>query len=910
MAALKKHLNERETAAKAALQILDDLRADRDLIAFRDSLGKWASQPPFESFGGVNGQMFINQLVKYAPDPVALAELLAKSLVVPASNDEARDRLTELLIYVDSIKKAGHPAPKRVPYVCSFFWSLRDHDHWPCMWTSAEEMLRELGWFVPGTSGNHASNYLQFKDIVMSLDDHPADVEHPLFWLRSHRFVGLDPSLVDRSQRALELYNSRPAPKGMTYESDADRTDAEAIARSLVAEMKLLGSALQERMTATLGRSVEVISPKLLFTNDGPYRSDTWVSWRVPGGDPGLSIQVWANHEGVAVGLHPGWFREGWYDESSKAIEGTVSEEAEFIAIKHHEQSRIQRSGREPAPGEWLLGRWFDKESALDRPDFDEQVLATAAQLKPALERLIQVAGGGPSTSSKKSTDPLGKAVERFLLERSYPTEKDESHKAERASMARSLTQDELDVAGPQVLRRVRTGSYGRPGPQSIFNATLRDATPYELEEMARKVSDLLWGSGEDAGRIDFLLEPDNAVRGLGESMIMKLLAIAKPDRYLPVFPYTGDMGKARMMKLLEVLLPADPLSRGHKQVEANDALRARLENHFPGDAWGMAQFLYWLNRQGEVETIAETDILGTLADELMLDKAFLEDVVALLREKGQIIFYGPPGTGKTYIAMKLAEALAPDASRRQIVQFHPSTSYEDFFEGYRPETTEGGSISYRLTPGPLVELAELAQNAPGLEHVMVLDEINRANIPKVFGELLFLLEYRGQRIRTLYRSEDAFELPPDLLFIGTMNTADRSIALIDAALRRRFHFISLYPDQEPMEGLLRRWLAANGGPDWVADLVDAVNADLIQDLGGPHLQIGPSHFMKNGLDESKVRKIWAYNIYPFVEDQLFGRPDRHAHYEFDSVLRRLRREIQTDSSVPDDLDADEPATS
>jgi 5-methylcytosine-specific restriction enzyme B len=89
----------------------------------------------------------------------------------------------------------------------------------------------------------------------------------------------------------------------------------------------------------------------------------------------------------------------------------------------------------------------------------------------------------------------------------------------------------------------------------------------------------------------------------------------------------------------------------------------------------------------------------------------------------------------------------------------------------------------------------------------MVIDELNRANLPRVFGELLFLLEYRNESVRTLYRPEDAFELPSNLWFIGTMNTADRSIALVDAALRRRFHFIPFFPNHGPMEGLLERWL-------------------------------------------------------------------------------------------------------
>jgi 5-methylcytosine-specific restriction enzyme B len=102
-----------------------------------------------------------------------------------------------------------------------------------------------------------------------------------------------------------------------------------------------------------------------------------------------------------------------------------------------------------------------------------------------------------------------------------------------------------------------------------------------------------------------------------------------------------------------------------------------------------MAQFLYWYIDGGFDEETADpdVDVLDDLAEELLVDRSFLDDIVSLLEDKGQVIFYGPPGTGKTYLARRLAEALASDPTRRSLVQFHPSTSYEDFFEGYRPRT-------------------------------------------------------------------------------------------------------------------------------------------------------------------------------------------------------------------------------
>lgn len=297
----------------------------------------------------------------------------------------------------------------------------------------------------------------------------------------------------------------------------------------------------------------------------------------------------------------------------------------------------------------------------------------------------------------------------------------------------------------------------------------------------------------------------------------------------------------------------------------------------------------YWHVYADEDEpdsTTTKAEILDDLAEELLVDRGFLDDIIELLEDKGQVIFYGPPGTGKTYLARKLAEALAPDHNRRELVQFHPSTSYEDFFEGYRPEA-DSGDMTYQLTPGPLTRMAARAADAPSQQHVMIIDEINRANLPKVFGELLFLLEYRDESVHTLYRPDDTFELPRNLWFIGTMNTADRSIALVDAALRRRFHFIPFFPNGWPMEDMLERWLAANHEPEWVGELVAQVNDELDVELGGPHLLLGPSHFMKQGLDEEAMRRIWKYNIEPFIEDQFFGDRDQIEYFRFDQVHKR-----------------------
>ena len=247
-----------------------------------------------------------------------------------------------------------------------------------------------------------------------------------------------------------------------------------------------------------------------------------------------------------------------------------------------------------------------------------------------------------------------------------------------------------------------------------------------------------------------------------------------------------------------------------------------------------------------------------------------------LFDDRPQAIFYGPPGTGKTYIALKLAEHLTQQGGAVKLVQFHPSYSYEDFVEGWRP--TEQGT--FELKPGALKTFAEDAANNPDNPYVLIIDEINRANLSKVLGELFFLLEYRD-RTASLQYSDTEFQLPENLWIIGTMNTADRSIAMIDAALRRRFHFHPFFPASEPIEGTLRRFLEReHPALVWVADMVDETN----RMLGDRNLAIGPSHFMKDVLDERRVKQIWERSIVPYIEDNFLDPRDDVSPYSFDSL--------------------------
>ncbi|QGK71598.1 AAA domain-containing protein [Allosaccharopolyspora coralli] len=281
----------------------------------------------------------------------------------------------------------------------------------------------------------------------------------------------------------------------------------------------------------------------------------------------------------------------------------------------------------------------------------------------------------------------------------------------------------------------------------------------------------------------------------------------------------------------------------------------------------------------------------SALSAELHLNQTWLQEVVDVLRDRRQLVFYGPPGTGKTYLARKLARHLT-DPEAVELVQFHPSYAYEDFFEGYRPQVSDDGTAGFALTPGPLRRLAANARDDPARAYILIIDEINRANLAKVFGELYFLLEYRNDKIQLQYSPGQSFSLPANVFFIGTMNTADRSIALVDAAMRRRFAFVELHPDESPIRELLPNWLAASGKTDQRAELLAAINAAIGAE--DRDFQIGPSYLMTPEAElEGGLNRIWQYSILPLLEEHYYGRLTRdqvHARFGLATIQRALIR--------------------
>ncbi len=269
---------------------------------------------------------------------------------------------------------------------------------------------------------------------------------------------------------------------------------------------------------------------------------------------------------------------------------------------------------------------------------------------------------------------------------------------------------------------------------------------------------------------------------------------------------------------------------------------------------------------------------LEECAAETGFDQDTLSRWVRAIERKGQAVFYGPPGTGKTFVAERIAKLLVSGGDGvLSLVQFHPAYAYEDFIQGIRPQARAGGGLDYPLVPGRFLDFCKKAASRAGTS-VLIVDEINRANLSRVFGELMYLLEYRDREVPLA--GGGSLRTPSNVRMIGTMNTADRSIALVDHALRRRFAFIELAPNFD----VLRGYHADRGAP--VEGLIETLRL-LNQEIGDPHYSVGTSYFLRPDLAE-QVEDIWRMEIEPYVDEYFFDRPAKAEAFRWDKVRQRL----------------------
>ncbi len=265
----------------------------------------------------------------------------------------------------------------------------------------------------------------------------------------------------------------------------------------------------------------------------------------------------------------------------------------------------------------------------------------------------------------------------------------------------------------------------------------------------------------------------------------------------------------------------------------------------------------------------SEDDFLS----EVFMDSEKYDTLVSLLKYKKNVILQGAPGVGKTFAAKRLAYSImgVKDTSRVMMVQFHQSYSYEDFIMGFRP-TKDG----FELTPGPFYQFCKNAQDDDEREYFFIIDEINRGNLSKIFGELLMLIEKdkRSEKLRLLYANE-LFSVPKNVHIIGMMNTADRSLAMIDYALRRRFAFYEIEPAFD-VEGFKDMMIAADN-PKFNAlfERIKELNMFIGKDESlGNGFRIGHSYLCTDDpVTDEWITSVVKYELLPLIHEYWFDEP-------------------------------------
>lgn len=280
---------------------------------------------------------------------------------------------------------------------------------------------------------------------------------------------------------------------------------------------------------------------------------------------------------------------------------------------------------------------------------------------------------------------------------------------------------------------------------------------------------------------------------------------------------------------------------------------------------------------QEEIKENAYT--INNFLNDVFISKEEYYDIIELLKRKKNIILSGAPGVGKSYMAKKLAYAFMGEINHENIemVQFHQSYSYEDFIYGYQANGT-----GFELTPGIFYQFSKKASENKDKPYFFIIDEINRGNLSKIFGELFMLIENdkRENSSLILSHNKEKFTIPNNLYIIGMMNTADRSLAMVDYALRRRFSFVKVKPafNSDSFKKYLKRNNTSTSMIDKIVEKFTELNNEISIDASlGEDFEIGHSYFCdsKEAITEDIYQAIIKYDIKPILDEYYFDNKEK-----------------------------------
>ena len=415
----------------------------------------------------------------------------------------------------------------------------------------------------------------------------------------------------------------------------------------------------------------------------------------------------------------------------------------------------------------------------------------------------------------------------------------------------------------------------GRPR-MSDFNKLFFDTTGKQAKEDIENLWNIFEAAinyakdNTDKNKQEFIeyYNSAKAIKGVNWCLTMGLFWI-RPFNYINLDNTNREFIKA---KLPDYDKYTKSLPNAEEYLELCDNLLKDIKNkfeHFPE----LSLRAYQYNKYDKKKFLQE----------VFITKEEYNKLVNLIKDKQNIILQGSAGVGKTYAAKRLAYSIIGEENKKQVkmIQFHQSYSYEDFIMGFRPSENEG----FELKEGVFYRFCKEAEDDEDNEYFLIIDEINRGNISKIFGELFMLIENdkRGEELELLYKDE-LFSVPKNLYIIGLMNTADRSLAILDYALRRRFAFYEMKPafDSEQFKNYKNK--LNNNKFNNLIETVKELNKGISEELGEGFC-IGHSYFCNlQTVTDDKLSQIIEYELIPLLKEYWFD--DKDKVNDWDKKLR------------------------